>query len=435
MRNARRLGVCALVLCMLCAVLTVTGSTIDQITLAEIIQVPLSWDPINGSNNSTNLIPRDTILVYKTNEGRFGALQITAYGRDLTLSWRTFKSDGTLHSTGRNLVVKGSYYCDLDQGSAGGGSPSADFQWRMVTSSKRYITPVNQAEFALLPVQMLPGGIFGPQPITRVSYSASPPRSIEIVVPNISLHVDLRHHLPWSAAHGAEVRAWTQWNITLPQPGTSEQLSKPLQCSCFFQSLTQWSIKPVTYWPVARQYLISDPAKDAWSTFALCLDFPKFDWGTGTGYTVSLVPTSVFSSYRDGLGVPVAPGDKYPISPAPSVELGPMNKKGFIKHPYSAHIRFDDVALEWFDWSGKARLRAGNVVLFNNLSWSWDTTNPDAMRIHLGWGSFLVDLAAKTVQFVYHKYPQPQTVHPTSLSVTVDEGGGYFIPLEPDLWL
>ncbi len=121
----------------------------DAISLTEIKSADLSRDKINASNNETNQIPDGTILVYETSEGRFGKLRITNYGPNLTLKWRNFNPDGSVESDGENLVIKGTWFCDLDLGEEGAPSTSDDFHWELVTDVERYFAPRNGARFAI----------------------------------------------------------------------------------------------------------------------------------------------------------------------------------------------------------------------------------------------------------------------------------------------
>ncbi len=120
----------------------------DTITAAYIRTVDLSPARINGSAGASNQIPAGTILVYQTSEGRYGKMEIVSYGYDLIVRWLTYNDDGTVYSQGDNLVVHGTWQCDLDLGVE--GDASADFWWEQVTSVERYLVPQNGARFALL---------------------------------------------------------------------------------------------------------------------------------------------------------------------------------------------------------------------------------------------------------------------------------------------
>ncbi len=416
---------CCLVVGVLGAVLGVGAPTFDEVTLDDLRGATLSSALINASLNNANQIPNGTIMAYQTDEGRYGVLEVVSSSSDLTLNWRTYNATGSVCGSGYGLVVRRSYTCDLDRGME--GATSADFQWSIVNNLERYIEPRNGAQFALLSSlpEMMPGGVYAPDTTTRVAYSVAPPQSIELVIPKLSLHFDLRTTLPWSQ------REWTQYSVYFYQPGSTQQQSKTFQCSCKQHYLQNWQVKPSTYWPHATQYLVSDPTGGHWDSFALCIDVPNLTWGAGLGYGVSLVSPSTFSSFRAGDGVTVPASQKHPITPAPSVETGPVSARGgTISSPYEVFISFDNVAVEWFRWNNTARLRAGNVVLYPNLGAQWHASNPNAIWL----GKFLVDLAAGTVQWGDWKRDGTVTLEPTPLTVTMDDSPGDFVPFEPHLW-
>ncbi len=67
--------------------------------------------------------PEGTIVLYKTNEGRYGKFKILERtGSSVDLWWETYNADGTTYSAGTNLHIL-SYgdgsFCDLDRGMAG----------------------------------------------------------------------------------------------------------------------------------------------------------------------------------------------------------------------------------------------------------------------------------------------------------------------------
>jgi len=123
------------------------GQSFSEITLSDVAAMTLSAEPINSSDNAMNWIPTGTILMYRTDEGRYGVMEIAVYGQDLTLNWRTYNATGSVHSSGNGLAVHASYSCDLDRGVE--GAFSADFQWHLVTGIERYLEPSNGAAFAV----------------------------------------------------------------------------------------------------------------------------------------------------------------------------------------------------------------------------------------------------------------------------------------------
>jgi len=420
--------VCLLLLALVGTLSAVASPSFGEVTLADIMEASLSFQRIDASFGLPNAISAGSLIAYRTDEGRYGVMEIVSCSQDLVLNWRTYSSSGTVFSSGNGLLVHATWTCDMDRGVE--GSASADFHWNIVTSTERYVDPMNGAQFALLTLpEMLPGtsgGVFAPQ-APRVAYSVLPPRSLSLVIPKVTLAFDLRTDTPLAQ------REWTQWGLSIPQPGSAGNLSVTMQCICRQHYLEDWQYKPSTYWPHATQYLISDPTAGHWDSFALCIDVPNIAWGTAPGYSVSIVPTSVFTSFRAGRGATVPSSQKIAITPTPTLETGPMHAQGgTISSPYLVYITFYQVALEWFAWSGQARLRTGDVVLMSDLGVQWLSSDPNTIQITPGFGSFEINLATGQVDYVNWK--AGGTRHTTALTVVIDDGPTNIIPYEPTLW-
>ncbi|MCK5137732.1 MAG: hypothetical protein KAR19_18245 [Bacteroidales bacterium] len=121
----------------------------DDIHLYHILSVQLSTASIDGSDNLNRKILVGTIILFRTNEGRYGKLRIQEIDYNLTLNWVTYNIDGTVHTSGENLIIHGTWSADLDEGLETNWTDSNDFWWEMVTSEERYLTPRNGAEFYL----------------------------------------------------------------------------------------------------------------------------------------------------------------------------------------------------------------------------------------------------------------------------------------------
>ncbi len=117
-------------------------SRFDSIRPDDIKAARLSSARIPGNSLTPN-----TIIIFSTNEGRFGKLLIKSCDYNLNLAWVTFNADGTVYSRGDSLVVRGTFTCDLDAGRE--ARDSADFWWQMVTQTESYLTPQNGATFAI----------------------------------------------------------------------------------------------------------------------------------------------------------------------------------------------------------------------------------------------------------------------------------------------
>jgi hypothetical protein len=125
-----------------------TGDDFTCLSPEEIAAIPLSTSQIDGSD-ATNDLPDGTIVVYLTNEGRYGKLQVITWGYNLTIKWVTYDFDYSIYSSGDSLEISGTWSCDLDAGLEVTSSPERDFFWEQVSGTERYLTPQNGAEFAL----------------------------------------------------------------------------------------------------------------------------------------------------------------------------------------------------------------------------------------------------------------------------------------------
>ncbi|GEM_PF-3039630 len=126
----------------LAALITEAQSQFEAIKLEDIRSASLSSARIPGQS----LVP-NTIILFRTDEGRLGKLLIKSSETDLILAWVTFDSAGTIHSRGDNLIIRRTYTCDLDTGRE--SQASADFWWQIASASERYLTPRNGAAFAI----------------------------------------------------------------------------------------------------------------------------------------------------------------------------------------------------------------------------------------------------------------------------------------------
>ncbi|HRD79201.1 MAG TPA: DUF6345 domain-containing protein [Saprospiraceae bacterium] len=140
-----------ILLCVLPPLFSQTAS-FNGLSIVEIMGAASSMSnaDINGNNNSTNQIPTGTILIYLTNEGRFGKMFIQEYGYNLKIAWKTYDKGlsgimGNIYSSGTNLVIKGTWACDLDKGME--TQNSKDFWWQQTTDVLRVFNTQNGARF------------------------------------------------------------------------------------------------------------------------------------------------------------------------------------------------------------------------------------------------------------------------------------------------
>jgi hypothetical protein len=120
----------------------------NAITKDDIAEAPLSSARIDGSDGNNQLTP-GSIILCRTSMGRFCKFLIEDFGvtapHVLTIRWVTYNANGTIHSQGSGLTVRGTWHCDLDEGLE--TSVDSDFWWVQETSTTRYLLPENGALF------------------------------------------------------------------------------------------------------------------------------------------------------------------------------------------------------------------------------------------------------------------------------------------------
>ncbi|UCG48779.1 MAG: hypothetical protein JSU94_03175 [Phycisphaerales bacterium] len=110
----------------------------------------MTSDHIDGSDS--NELGSGTFLIYVTDEGRYGKFVVRSFdkanGYRLTIDWITYNADGSIYSAGDELVIRGTYFCDLDEGLE--VTTGSDFHWSMATTTTRSLNPRNGAKFKLV---------------------------------------------------------------------------------------------------------------------------------------------------------------------------------------------------------------------------------------------------------------------------------------------
>jgi hypothetical protein len=232
----------------------------------------------------------------------------------------------------------------------------------------------------------------------RLAYSLSPPRSISIEIDNPLMAVDLNGDGVLQLTGGIPVAGsqpiyrviiniCTKWNLWHPYGGTIYQFRPD---------------------PIASTIV--------WKNFVLNLDIPQVAWGA-TGNSVSIIRASDWKRSQP---------TRIPITPDPSVELGPPAAQNTEPRPYLADITFPKVTLEWSRETGQARARAGNVVLSSVGFW-WDDQDPNVCHM----GSFKINLKTGQVFFVERDGIEVLT----SLGATIDDSQGQgMVSLQPEIW-
>lgn len=130
---------------------TASSSFFQQIDIADARSVNLSRLRINGSNSELNFLRPGTILVYQTNQGRYGKIQIRANDDILSMRWNTWDTDGATYQAEDYFPLKGNTYYDIDLGKEdlGEAKSLSDFLWLDKGKSERWLTPVNEAAMAV----------------------------------------------------------------------------------------------------------------------------------------------------------------------------------------------------------------------------------------------------------------------------------------------
>jgi hypothetical protein len=119
----------------------------NAIQFSDIKAASLSLDVINAGDGEDNQIIPGTILLYMTNEGRYGKLYVLECGDIIKFRWMTFTVDGAICSQGEKLSVTANSYCDLDTGSVLG--TSRDFQYQQTNETERRLVSQEGAKYAL----------------------------------------------------------------------------------------------------------------------------------------------------------------------------------------------------------------------------------------------------------------------------------------------
>lgn len=160
----------------------------QSITRNFIASQQLTGDPINASLNEEGELYDGSVVLYATNQGRLGKLQVQqlddGFG-NLVIRYVTFDADGSVFSSQDNLVWSQSATLDLDAGVQGGIVPEEDdFFFQSVDGIVRFLNLKNGALALLL---LAPPAAQDFESITR-DFVASQALSNEDI--NVSLNED-----------------------------------------------------------------------------------------------------------------------------------------------------------------------------------------------------------------------------------------------------
>lgn len=112
------------------------------------------------ASNGNEFMP-GTYFVYKTDEGRYGKFMVENYepaeNHRLTIRWVTCTSWAYVKSHGTNLVIRGTWSCDLDEGLE--TTTGQDWNWMLVSATERRLRSYNGAKFKLMHRAKAPQGM------------------------------------------------------------------------------------------------------------------------------------------------------------------------------------------------------------------------------------------------------------------------------------
>jgi hypothetical protein len=93
----------------------------------------------------------DDVFVYKTNENRYGKLQVIdifeAENNKFQFRATVFNADGSVFNITDSLQIRLSYFCDLDSLIETGNKTTRDFWWSGANEDDTYLAPQNNAKY------------------------------------------------------------------------------------------------------------------------------------------------------------------------------------------------------------------------------------------------------------------------------------------------
>lgn len=104
---------------------------------------------INAVNSNEIIWKPETIILFKTNSGRFGKFSVNEINPDdfsLSINVILFNLDGS-EKENSNIVIGGGISCDIDTRIL--GTINRDFLWN-VTTTRAFLIPKNDAKFVQL---------------------------------------------------------------------------------------------------------------------------------------------------------------------------------------------------------------------------------------------------------------------------------------------
>jgi len=113
----------------------------------------LSGDSIEATNADGNIFKTGDVLIYKTNEGRYGKLEVLsiddADNKKLAIKAVTYTNDGSIYKETSFLEIRGTWSADLDEliEAPAGQISIQDFWWERINTTDTDFTPENDAKY------------------------------------------------------------------------------------------------------------------------------------------------------------------------------------------------------------------------------------------------------------------------------------------------
>ncbi len=124
-------------------------------------QQRLTYLNLQYREDGSTIFTPTTIIVFKTNQGRYGKLYVEQSGETLILTWlHVFTSDGAMYIGKSSLGIRNLSKFDLDEGTETQVSAYSDFQWEYLNGKGRLI-PLSGAVFYVIPESL-------PQPVITI---------------------------------------------------------------------------------------------------------------------------------------------------------------------------------------------------------------------------------------------------------------------------
>ncbi len=115
------------------------------------VETSMSNESINATNAEGIEWSEGDVFVFKTNENRYGKLQviniIEAENYKFQFRATVYNLDGSVRDSTNLLEIRGTYLCDLDTLVESGTSIDTDFHWNRTFNADTYLNPLHNAKF------------------------------------------------------------------------------------------------------------------------------------------------------------------------------------------------------------------------------------------------------------------------------------------------